>query len=145
MWINPGTNGSTEAWNEGNGIIYAMNSQRPKTITHITDGSSNTFMIGEDLFDPAVPGNLRYGKGFAWAHTVETMLTCATPLNARQSNGQEFPKDDWANRHGFKSRHPGGAQFAMCDGSGRFVANTIPLGLYRALATISGGEVASPP
>ena len=145
-WINRGVNGgSTEAWNDGDGIIYAMNWQRPKTFAHITDGSSNTFMIGEDLWDPEVPGPSRFGKGFAWCHTVETMLTCAIPPNAKQANGQPLAKNDWANRHGFKSRHPGGVQFALCDGSVRFISDTVPLGLYRALATIAGGEVVSPP
>jgi hypothetical protein len=43
---------------------------------------------------------------------------------------------------GFKSRHPGGVQFACADGSVHFVANDIGLGLYRALATMAGGEVA---
>jgi len=146
-WINPSADGvnSTEAWEKGDGIIYAMNWQKPKTITKIEDGSSNTFMIGEDIWNKDVPGANRYGKGFGWAHTVHTMLTCAIPPNAKQSNGQPFPVTDFANRHGFKSRHPAGVQFAFCDGSVKFVNDSIPLGLYRALATISGREVVSLP
>ncbi|HZN32183.1 MAG TPA: H-X9-DG-CTERM domain-containing protein, partial [Pirellulaceae bacterium] len=60
-------------------------------------------------------------------------------------NGQPFNKNDWANRHGFKSRHPTGVQFALCDGSVRFINDSIPLGLYRAMATIDTGEVVSAP
>jgi prepilin-type N-terminal cleavage/methylation domain-containing protein/prepilin-type processing-associated H-X9-DG protein len=147
LWVNPSVeNGSTEAWRDGDGVIYAMNWQKPRQITDITDGTSNTLLIGEDVFDAAVPGAFRYGKGYAWAHTVETMLSCAAPPNAKNpATGQEFPKDDWANRHGFKSRHTGGVQFALCDGSVRFLADTIPLGTYRALATARGGEVAAFP
>jgi prepilin-type processing-associated H-X9-DG protein len=63
---------------------------------------------------------------------MHTMLTCAIPPNARQADGQELPDSDWANRHGFKSRHTGYVQFALADGSVRFVADTVPLGLYRA-------------
>jgi len=146
-WINPSADGtnSTEAWRDGDGIIYAMNWQRPKTITKILDGSSNTFMIGEDIWDREVPAAGRFGKGFGWAHTVHTMLTCAIPPNARQASGQELAKNDWANRHGFKSRHPTGVQFAMCDGSVRFVSDIIPLGLYRALATTNSGETVALP
>ena len=92
-----------------------------------------------------MPGAIRYGKGWAWCHAVETGLTCAIPPNARPPGGGEFPVDDWANRHGFKSRHPGGVQFAFADGSVRFVADAIPLGLYRALATPRGGEVVAAP
>jgi len=40
---------------------------------------------------------------------------------------------------------PGATQFAYVDGSVQFVTDSIPLGLYRSLATIAGGEVASLP
>lgn len=120
-----------------------MNWQRPKRMTDVSDGTSNTFLIGEDIWDPAVPGPGRYGKGFGWAHTVHAMLTCAIPPNARQPDGQPLAKNDWANRHGFKSRHTNGVQFALADGSVRFVSETVPLGLYRAMSTARGGEVAT--
>jgi len=41
-----------------------------------------------------------------------------------------------------RSRHPGGVQLLLCDGSARFVADTIALPAWRALATRGGGEVA---
>jgi prepilin-type N-terminal cleavage/methylation domain-containing protein/prepilin-type processing-associated H-X9-DG protein len=40
-----------------------------------------------------------------------------------------------------RSRHPGGVNVLLCDGSARFVANSIDLGTWRALSTRSGGEV----
>jgi prepilin-type N-terminal cleavage/methylation domain-containing protein/prepilin-type processing-associated H-X9-DG protein len=40
-----------------------------------------------------------------------------------------------------RSRHPGGVQLLLCDGSVRFVSNTIRLDAWRALATRDGGEV----
>jgi prepilin-type processing-associated H-X9-DG protein len=40
-----------------------------------------------------------------------------------------------------RSRHPGGVNVAMADGSVRFVANTIALPTWRALSTIHGSEV----
>ena len=39
------------------------------------------------------------------------------------------------------SRHSGGASFALADGSVKFISQNIDLGIYRALATIQGGEV----
>ena len=40
--------------------------------------------------------------------------------------------DDFSRNYSFFSNHPGGAQFAMCDGSVTWVANEIDLNLYRA-------------
>jgi prepilin-type processing-associated H-X9-DG protein len=102
-------------------------------------------MIGEDIWRADVPGSGRYGKGWAWCHAVEACLTCAIPPNNRAAAGGDFAPSDWINRHGFKSRHPGGVQFALADGSVRFIPENIPLGLYRSLATVAGGEVAAMP
>ena len=44
---------------------------------------------------------------------------------------------------GFRSLHPGGANFAMADGSVKFVKSQISYPIYRALATRAGGEVVS--
>jgi prepilin-type N-terminal cleavage/methylation domain-containing protein/prepilin-type processing-associated H-X9-DG protein len=140
-WVNPGTDGcSCEPWDQGDGLIYAMNWKHPLKLLDIRDGTSNTLMIGEDVWNPLVPGPYLYGKGWAWCHAVETGLTCAIPPNAHPPGGGDFPLDDWANRHGFKSRHPGGVQFAFADGSAHFLSDAIELGLYRALATRNGGE-----
>jgi prepilin-type N-terminal cleavage/methylation domain-containing protein/prepilin-type processing-associated H-X9-DG protein len=146
LWTNPGTNGNDcEPWFHGDGLLYPMVWEHPKRLTSVADGTSNTFMIGEDVWNPDSPGPGRYGKGFGWAHSVHTALTCAIPPNARRPDGSDIPADAWDLLHGFKSRHPGGVQFAHADGSARFVSDTIPLGVYRALATIAGGEAVTPP
>ncbi len=43
----------------------------------------------------------------------------------------------------FGSLHPGGANFAMADGSVRFIKQTIAQPTYQALGTRAGGEVIS--
>ncbi len=43
----------------------------------------------------------------------------------------------------FHSLHPGGGNFAMADGSVRFVKDSVSLQVYRALGTRAGGEVIS--
>ena len=42
-----------------------------------------------------------------------------------------------------RSRHTGGVNVAMCDGSVRFVRDTIPLQTWKQVATASSGEVVS--
>jgi prepilin-type processing-associated H-X9-DG protein len=42
---------------------------------------------------------------------------------------------------GSRSRHSGGVNVGLCDGSCRFVSNAINLDTWRALTTSRGGEV----
>jgi prepilin-type N-terminal cleavage/methylation domain-containing protein/prepilin-type processing-associated H-X9-DG protein len=65
-------------------------------------------------------------------------------------SGASLPPD-WINvpacaklgQWGFRSLHPGGANFAFADGSVKFIKQTISMGTYRALGTRSAGEVIS--
>jgi prepilin-type N-terminal cleavage/methylation domain-containing protein/prepilin-type processing-associated H-X9-DG protein len=143
-FFNPGTNGhSCEVWASGDGIIYYMNWEHPNSIANVTDGTSNTFLVGERVWNPAdnKPG---YWIGeWAWASSIN--LTCAIPLNYSQPIGKTAPTDNWIDNYSFTSRHTGGANFSRADGSVGFVADSIALPIYRALATEAGGEVASYP
>ena len=44
---------------------------------------------------------------------------------------------------GFRSFHPGGANFAFADGSVKFIKDAVSYQAYRALGTRAGGEVVS--
>jgi prepilin-type N-terminal cleavage/methylation domain-containing protein/prepilin-type processing-associated H-X9-DG protein len=135
-WRNAGTNGSFDGHSNGDGIFYRMNFLRPLRLTQITDGTSNTFMIGEDL--PALDIYC------SWPYSNNANGTCAIPPNVER-RGRPYPPANWENCESFRSWHPGGVQFAMADGSARFISDGIDLDIYRALATIRGGEAASPP
>ncbi|HYT90417.1 MAG TPA: DUF1559 domain-containing protein [Gemmataceae bacterium] len=148
-YTNNGVNGPTipgqspascECWWVGDGLFFPMVWLRPYRILDITDGTSNTFIIGEDIYLPSSAGPGLYGRGYAWAHSVETNLTCAIPPNQVGPGSPASSLTNFQLTNGFKSLHPGGLQFAFGDGSVRFVNNAIPLGTYRALATIRGGE-----
>jgi prepilin-type processing-associated H-X9-DG protein len=118
----------------GNGIFYRSDVERKRTFDDILDGTSNTFMIGERI--PA----LDLHSGF-FGYSNHATATCAIPLNWRMEgmNPGPAPKE-WWNVQSFRSRHIGGANFAMADSSIRFVRASINLETYRAAATIRNGE-----
>jgi prepilin-type N-terminal cleavage/methylation domain-containing protein/prepilin-type processing-associated H-X9-DG protein len=127
----------------GNGIFWALDGgctgRKPRKLTtaSISDGASNTFMIGED-----VP---QMNAWCSWAYYLHATGTCAIPLNVRTVTGIQYPPADYANASGFRSLHSGGANFCLADGSVRFISNDIDLGVYRALATRAGGELVDVP
>jgi prepilin-type N-terminal cleavage/methylation domain-containing protein len=136
---NKGTNGSFNGLERGDGMFYRGDIRNGSmTFAAVTDGLSNTYMIGED-----VPEFIAWN---AWAYSNGATGTCAIPPNvgiAVAPLGAAAGYGDWPKRYSFRSRHPQGLQFALGDGSVRFVKNSVPLQLYRAMATISGGEVAN--
>ena len=110
----------------------------PLRITDVSDGTSNTIMIGE-----ALSGKDNQNS---WCHMDNAIATCAYSPNAKNPlTGQDYPPDQWWNRYAFTSAHPGGVQFAMTDGSVRFINDSIPLPVFRALGTRALGEVAEVP
>ncbi len=127
---------------QGNGIFYRTdgipNTQGhgPLSITAVTngDGTSSTFMIGEDL--PAV------NNWCAWPYANAAVGTCAIPLNSALLPGQPGYNNpgDWYDVYSFRSRHAGGGNFAMADGGVHFVSQTISIAVYRGLATYAGNE-----
>jgi prepilin-type processing-associated H-X9-DG protein/prepilin-type N-terminal cleavage/methylation domain-containing protein len=102
----------------------------------VEDGLSNTFAVGE-----AIPS---YSAWNWWFGNNSSTSTCAIPLNTQthmpplEDNRSPF---EWSRNMSFDSFHPGGANFAMCDGSVKFVTDEIDYSAYKALATISGGEI----
>jgi prepilin-type N-terminal cleavage/methylation domain-containing protein len=136
-WHNPGTNGSWNAFTDGDGLFYRSDYRHKKKLTDIKDGLSSTFLVGE-----AVPAR---SKWCSWPYANNAVGTCAIAPNAVQEDGSPFDPWDWTNTYGFASSHRGGLYFAFADASVRFVTDAIELETYRALATIAGGETVAPP
>ncbi|MEW4562446.1 DUF1559 domain-containing protein [Bremerella sp. JC770] len=112
----------------------------------ITDGLTNTIMIGDFIHsdrtgtNSGFPGNIRVwlvGAYLAVDGIYNTKAIYEDTINSRRDRAN----DGVAFNHlPFTSRHPGGVNFAIADGSVRFVPETINFDTYCAAATINGGE-----
>lgn len=99
----------------------------------ITDGSSNTFLIGELAWEKA--GFYRaWNETHAGPETTTTQMVYR-PINSTPQSNQADP-----NLTSFGSHHAGGCHFLMGDGSVRFVNENISQDIYLSAASKSGGE-----
>lgn len=122
----------------------------PVSISDITDGSSNTLLLGETSsalnatrkglsnwgwIQPWTWGSYNYNDynptegGFLMIDHKYVQY----PINYK---GVYLP-----NQTPYTSNHSGGANFAFSDGSVRFLPTTMNLSTLQALATRNGGEV----
>ena len=123
-------NGNGVEWRNWGGGITPV--QPALSFDDIKDGLSLTFAVGED-----VVGRNAYN---GWRNTDGCLATCAIPLNYYDANDPTLYSDDYERNYSFASLHPGGGNFAMCDGSVHFVNDMIDIGVYRGLATVGAGE-----
>lgn len=130
-WVSNCT-GSCNGLNNTDGIFTRDASTSTTRIDQIPDGTSNTFLVGEDI--PSADAHC------SWPYANGSLGTCAIPPNHMPAPGADI-YGGWPDLYSFRSRHSGGLQFAFADGSVHFIAESIDLPTYRALATKSGGEV----
>jgi prepilin-type processing-associated H-X9-DG protein len=95
----------------------------------ITDGTSNTFLVGEVSWVNSRTGT-RYRSWMRGCNGTEWIAGCrnvATSINT--------PSIDLFNDIAYGSQHPGGTNFVLCDGRVVFVSQNINLSVYKATAS----------
>ena len=97
-------------------------------IANVTDGLSNTFLVGETLPKGCTFMGL-YSQNFPLSGT-------SIPLNIME----EAVDTNWFRTCGYKSLHPAVVNFAMGDGSVRGITASIDYRVYNELGTRAGGE-----
>ena len=121
-------------------------------LEHITDGTSNTLLAAEVI--QGIGGDLR---GFSWWGHGAIFVGWIGPNSASPDviYSSKYCKNKLSNppciapssasnpvMMGARSRHPSGINSGMCDGSVRFVSNSILLETWRAMTSSAGGDVA---
>lgn len=110
---------------------YARGGVKLRTVT---DGTSNTFLIGET--SPLDGNSAAWSSDGDWAITAielnwDYVSTCGLETSDPKRSGPEC----WKQIRGFRSFHPGGANFARVDGSVEYVTDSVNHLVYRARST----------
>jgi prepilin-type N-terminal cleavage/methylation domain-containing protein/prepilin-type processing-associated H-X9-DG protein len=136
----------------GKGILYNFSEVEAR---HVTDGLSNTFIIGEIT---SAEGIDQAGQKVWVAHgwITRNVADLGQGVNGPGSvpggrDDQVDPfdgdggnrHDEFHNEHGFASWHPGGAHFAFADGSVQFIGEDTDALVLWAYSTKADGDIVS--
>lgn len=115
---------------ECSGMIWRTSGLWKRKMKNITDGTSKTMLVGEDV--------TAHNWHAMWSFSNGDSGSTYAPLNYKPI----VPEPQvWWDMRGFRSEHPGGAMFCFVDGSVRFTAEDISQNVYRSMSTIDWGEV----
>ena len=115
---------------ECTGCFWRYSSNNPVSLQSISDGTSNTIVIGELLPE--------YDDFCYWALGNGSSKPTHAPLNYFPSPND--PWGGWYNQFGFRSQHPGVVGFAWGDAHVSFLSEDIDRDIYWDLSTRNGGE-----
>ena len=129
---------------------FSRHTDHPTKVKEVTDGLSNTIFFGE-----VVKGcNTHVNGGWMHSNNGSGLTSTFVPINYDSCNpdagggrgaGLNAPgcraPTNWSTALGFKSNHPGGAQFAFGDGSVHFISEDIDHPTYQYLGDKTDGQV----
>jgi prepilin-type N-terminal cleavage/methylation domain-containing protein/prepilin-type processing-associated H-X9-DG protein len=164
-----GTGQINQGWLANADGLFAQ--ERPYAVTAITDGTSNTVAFSESLKGGGIGVSGTDVRKFvkrvplAFFPPYLTVANCDSSTTWSGDRGERWTAGRYADalyNHFYvpnanvpdcvnsvggagwtaaRSRHTGGVNVGMCDGSVRFVTNAITPQTWSAMSTIAGGEV----
>ncbi|MBI1249583.1 DUF1559 domain-containing protein [bacterium] len=155
---NAGVTRSTYVGNCGDGINYGYGSKygvlmgwdaypggKELGFQDITDGLSNTYLVGEKAHKDStqdIPAWLGCGKWPGNGDNASPLLSLTNyPINYFKGSETSGAVINNSYRKGFSSFHPGGVQFVFVDGSVHFIADTINVYTHKYLGRRNDGQV----
>lgn len=129
--------------------IRGQGTPNPRTdlfiISHQTSLDATTNACNGLNPNTATPLSSKWGYSWVMGENCCTQYNHVATPNKNSCGGTGFPgtMTNMAMQVSANSRHAGGVQCTLGDGSVRFVADTIDLGVWRALGSRASGEVAS--
>ena len=113
-------------------LLGEASGQRLSTLYGIS--ATNTYPV----WAGGNPNNAGQGR----QHNYFRVMDTAYPLNSQNTSADTGGGGMYMDR-AFNSSHTGGGNFALCDGSVKFISNSVDITAYTAAGTKSGGESAS--
>jgi prepilin-type processing-associated H-X9-DG protein len=118
---------------------------RVYSFSSVTDGLSNTIFYIEDAGRPhtygprknRVSSNSAEAAGWADSENEFTLNGC-NPSTGAEGGSAPMNCNNDGEPYSF---HTGGINLGMCDGSVRFVRDSVPMATFAAMITATGGEV----
>jgi prepilin-type N-terminal cleavage/methylation domain-containing protein/prepilin-type processing-associated H-X9-DG protein len=124
------------------GVLHGDNDGQlsAERLISITDGTSNTLMVGERSTITTI------ARATFWADSFNLYsLSGAYPDSATllpDYDACQLKASDVAQcKYGWGSFHNGGINFVLCDGHVTIISSGINMQVFLALATINGGEI----
>jgi len=151
-WGANNSNGAALVNGTGPGVFGMQSNGLPQLtrMTSITDGTSNTLLMSEIIVARADSDFNTHGDIMNDdASTVSSMfMTVSTPnsgtdvLNYTANPDPMVPSTQGSPGYvAARSRHSGGVNVLFCDGSVKFVSNSVSLPTWQALGTMSNGDI----